>query len=418
MPTHALRARVRRVVLPFAALLTLSTGCKLSEVVTGPPGEFTVIAQMVLNTGAPVQVLVLEGSDRGTSNFPLSPATVRLTHLNPDASCARPTVTLTEASDSTVYGRDVQMRRAYQTRELCALHAGDRVELRVETPRGAVVTGTTQIPGANRLLVKVGPVSALAPQVLWLDRTRDSIHVELDPRFTRALQIEAVRKGGNPPQNSDSPTSPVFVITTDTLHATIAGSLLNPFEDRVDRRTIFRAGGDYLLSIAPTDTNYFDFVRSGTNPFTGRGFINYLSGGIGVFGSVAPQTYEVRVTAPQRDPREGVYRIFGGANAVDVRWDVYLDAASAPDEFSALTDGTWIEGPVFSSVDGTFAGGFHAVFYGVPADPRATTRALYLLDYSGPLPPRGTSFTATLRTAVGTTPTTTDRVSVVQISGP
>ena len=100
------------------------------------------------------------------------------------------------------------------------------------------------------------------------------------------------------------------------------------------------------------------------------------------------------------------------------RWDVYLDAASGRDEFSALTDGTWIEGPVFSSVDGTFEGGFHARFYGLPADPLATTRALYLLDYSGPLPPRGTSFTATLRTAVGDRPTTTDRVSVVHISGP
>ena len=110
----------RWVVLPFAALSTLSAGCKLSEVVTGPPGEFTVIEQMVLNTGAPVQMLVLDASDRGTSNYALSPATVRLTHLNPDASCARPTVTLTEASDSIIYGRDVERRRVYQTRELCA----------------------------------------------------------------------------------------------------------------------------------------------------------------------------------------------------------------------------------------------------------------------------------------------------------
>ena len=167
-----------------------------------------MIAQMVLNTEAPVQMLVLERSDGGTSSFPLSPATVRLTHLNPDASCARPTVTLAEASDSIIYGRDVERRRAYQTRELCALHAGDRVALRVETPQGEVVTGTTQIPGANRLLVKAGPVSALAPQVLWLDRTRDSIHVELDPRFARGLQIEAVRKGGNPPKTATARRHP------------------------------------------------------------------------------------------------------------------------------------------------------------------------------------------------------------------
>ena len=63
--------------------------------------------------------------------------------------------------------------------------------------------------------------------------------------------------------------------------------------------------------MAALDTNYFDFTRSITNPLTGRGFINHLSGGIGVFGSIAPVTYELRVTAPQTDAREGIYRFTG-----------------------------------------------------------------------------------------------------------
>jgi hypothetical protein len=407
----------RRGVLGFAVLLVGSTGCKLSEELAAPPGVPTVIVQMVLNTEAPVQMLLLERSDGATSRVPLRGATVRLTHLSPDASCARPTVTLTEATDTIIYGDEGELRRVYRTRELCALRAGDKVALRVETPQGELVTGTTQIPGANRLLVKAGRVSALAPQLLALDRTRDSIQVELDPRFARGLQIVALRKGGNLLKDSRGPpTSPVLDITTDTLHATLPGSLRNPFQE-ADERTVFRAGADYLLSFAPTDVNYFDFVRSGADPFTARGFINHLSGGIGVFGSVAPQTYEVRVTAPQQDPREGVYRIFGGANRVDVRWDVYLDAASGPGQFSALTDGTWVEGPVFASVDGMFGGGFHAEFLGVPADPLATKHALYQLHYTGALPPRGTPFTATLRSWLGNK-TSTDQVTVVQLSGP
>jgi hypothetical protein len=410
----------RRAVLPFAALVLASTGCKLSEEVTAPPGESTVIAQMVLNTAAPVQRLLLQRSEGGTSMAPLPGATVRLTHLNPDASCARATVTLVEATDTIVYGDESVFRRTYQTRDLCALHAGDRVALRVETPRGEVVTGTTRIPGASQTLVKVGATTSLAPRLLSLDRTRDSIRVEVAPRFARALAIEATRKGGNPRGNE---TSPVFAITTDTMHATFAGSLLDPFEDE-DDRTIFHAGVDYLFSFAPTDTAYFDFVRSGANPFTGRGFINHLSGGIGVFGSVAPQTWEVRVTAPQRDPREGVYRVFGPlaqvapGRSVDMRMDVYLDAeAEAVQLFSALIDGTWVEGPVSTSADGRFAGGFHARFFGVPADPLATARTLYLLDFNGSLPPRGTVFTATLTAYLGNS-RTTDRVSVVQLSGP
>ena len=180
---------------------------------------------------------------------------------------------------------------------------------------------------------------------------------------------------------------------------------------------------DYLFAFATTDTNYFDFVRSGANPFTGRGFINHLSGGIGVFGSVAPQTYEVRVSAPQTDPREGVYRIsgqltrLGGVN-VDVTWDVYLDALSqSTDGFSAFMDGTWVEGSVRTSVDGRFSDGFHAQFYGLPPDPLANTRPLYELDYSGPLPARGMPFDVAL-TAVVAAGSTADHVTVVQLSGP
>jgi hypothetical protein len=415
----------RRAAVPLAVLLLASTGCKFSELVTAPPGESTVIAQMVLNTAAPVQTLLLERADVSTSSGHLSGATVRLTHSSPDASCARPTVTLTETNDSIIYGRTGDRRRVYQTGDLCALHPGDRVALRVETREGEVVTGTTQIPGASQILVKVGSTTAVAPRVLSLDRTRDSVHVEVTPQFGRALDIEVSRKGGHPYRFSNlrPQTRPVFDITTDAMHATIPGNLSDPFEDDDEDETIFRAGVVYLFSFAPTDTAYFDFVRSGANPFTGRGFINHLSGGIGVFGSVAPQIYEVRVTAPQRDPREGVYRLYGPltlagvSTSVDVTWDVYLDAPSGPGQFSALTDGTWIEGPVHASVDGTFAGGLHAQFYGVPLDPLAATRAFYEVDYNGPLPPRGTPFTATVRAVVGNR-ITTDRVTVVQVSGP
>jgi hypothetical protein len=410
----------RAVILGVAAVLTGAAGCKLSEEVAAPPGESTVIAHMVLNTAAPVQKLLLERSEGSTSRVPLTGAAVRLTHLNPDASCARPTVTLVEANDSIIWGDEREVRRTYQTRDLCALRAGDRVELRVETSRGELLTGTTTIPGASQTLVRVGATTSLAPRVLPLDRTRDSIHVEMTPRFARALAIEAMRKGGNPRYDNES--SPVIDFTTDTMHATLAGSLLDPFEDE-EEQTIFRAGVDYLFTFAATDTAYYDFVRSGADPFTGRGFINHLSGGIGVFGSVAPQTWEVRVTAPQKDPREGIYRVFGPlpqiapGRTVDARWDVYLDAAAGGGDFSALTEGTWVEGPVLSSTDGTFAGGFHARFFGVPADPLDNARTLYLLDYNGQLPPRGTAFTATLTAYLGNR-RTSDRVSVVQVSGP
>src|SRR5207237_6104262 len=63
----------------WAALVLAAAGCKFSEQIAAPPGEPTVIAQMVLNTAAPEQNLVLERSDGGTSRAPLAGATVRLT---------------------------------------------------------------------------------------------------------------------------------------------------------------------------------------------------------------------------------------------------------------------------------------------------------------------------------------------------
>jgi hypothetical protein len=51
---------------------------------------------------------------------------------------------------------------------------------------------------------------------------------------------------GNP--RYDNETSPVMDFTTDTMHATLAGSLLDPFEDE-EERTVFRAGGGLPLHV-------------------------------------------------------------------------------------------------------------------------------------------------------------------------
>ena len=412
-----------------------AAGCVIREDIPAPPGQPSVIAQMVLNTASPVQSLILERSDGAASRTPLNGANVTLTHLTPDASCTAPVVTLQEVSEDVTYGLISLQLDRYQTTSLCSLHPGDRVALRIETPQGEVVTGTTRIPGPGDLNIRIGSTTAgSAGQVLPLDRTRDSMRVMVNtPQFAQGLQIEVLRKGGNPRRTPsfNLPTSPAFDITTDTMHAAIAGSLLDPFEGR----TLFHAGVLYLFSVAATDTNYYDFVRSGDNPLTGRGFINHLSSGIGVFGSVAPQTYEMPVRAPQQDTREGKFHLTGqlrqlGNVNVDVMWDLYLDAIN-PDQgnFSALMDGTWVEGPVHSSVDGRFRNpdgspGFHAEFYGdsiatpnTAAGGASITRALYEVDYPGSLPPRGTPFTAQVSLVAGGNPVT-DQVTVVQTSGP
>ena len=62
---------------------------------------------------------------------------------------------------------------------------------------------------------------------------------------------------------------------------------------RDDSGLLIQAGA--FTAVLTVDSNYFDFVRSGSDPITGRGFLNHLEGGIGVFGSVAPYRYTLRV---------------------------------------------------------------------------------------------------------------------------
>jgi hypothetical protein len=161
------------------------------------------------------------------------------------------------------------------------------------------------------------------------------------------------------------------------------------------------------------DTNYFDFVRSATNPLTGSGFLNHLTGAIGVFGSVAPATYVLRVVAPRRDPREGVYHLTGivaGAPA-DVTWDVYGDPIDTT-SFRAFVDGQWAGGPVHTDANGVFGG---SSFEGTMFAPTApdTVYPAYLLV--GTREAAGTPFRLVVSRPGAARP---DTIVAVQVTSP
>ena len=149
----------------------------------------------------------------------------------------------------------------------------------------------------------------------------------------------------------------VLYTITDTLGMALPGDLVNPFEGD-SGQTIFRAGRYYTLAVALMDQNYWDFARSRTDPITGQGFINHLDGGLGVFGSVETTQYVLRVTAPQTDPREGVYHVTGTLDStpVDVTFDLFIDEIEHR-AFAAFVDGAWLQGPLHLSGDGAFGDG-------------------------------------------------------------
>jgi hypothetical protein len=356
----------RYAVVNLLALSVVLQGCELTEV-TIAQGEPVVVVHSVLEVGAATQFVILEKSLYGggptnrffsglvppwpAGNDPVADATVTLTHRNPGA-CATPTVVLDERPAVHFTDGTTAPSGTYTTTRLCRLRPGDQVDLRVETPAGEVVTGTTIIPGARAIDVRtrreVGNVE--------LHRATDSIWVDVDPISARALVLELARDVNRTPYLPGGPfvSGDLFTLATDTMGALVAGDALS-FEDDEEGEAVFIGGRYYTLAVAVADTNYFDFVRSFSDPFTGRGFINHLDGGIGVFGSVMTSVHEIRVTDDQEDPREGRYRVTGTVNGtpVDAVLDVYLDPLRGS-QTSAFVDGTWEDGAIATSGDGSY----------------------------------------------------------------
>jgi hypothetical protein len=202
---------------------------------------------------------------------------------------------------------------------------------------------------------------------------------------------------------------------------------LRTFEDADEGEAVFRPGSYMTLSVAVADTNYYDFVRSFSNPLTGRGFINHLDGGIGVFGSVLTSERYLRVIDRQDDEREGLYRVNGTVDSVDVDilLDLYLEPLLRDGEFSAFVDGNWVSGPVSTSADGRYRytstaassgpGRFDATFMTVSE----SRRAWHAIS-GAPTRPSG-PFQAIVTTAVEIEPyvfrNSTDTVMVERVAG-
>jgi hypothetical protein len=135
-------------------------------------------------------------------------------------------------------------------------------------------------------------------------------------------------------------SSRIFV---DTTAVTLPGDLIDAFY-YASGDDVFNGGRSYVMTAALSDTNYYDFARSRSNQLTGRGFINHLVGGIGVFGSLVSQSTSVWVVSDIDDEREGHYRLQGEVQGVDIDvvLSIYLKRPLPDTELSAFLNGDWI----------------------------------------------------------------------------
>jgi hypothetical protein len=219
------------------------------------------------------------------------------------------------------------------------LRQGARYVLRVVTPDGHVVTGTTVIPVAY-------PDLAGAP-VVQFNRDRDSVHFAWsDVAGARSFLLRA-----------ESPFGP-FLLFTDSTSVTLRGDLRNYFASSLEH--VFIPGFRQRVSVAAVDTNYFDYYRTRNDPFTGAGIINRLDGGLGLFGAaVSIAGRNLDVVQDDREPAiEGVWEADSTnlASVGTVRsFRIYVETPGEPAALSGWYtrfDGGAREGMVGTRVNG------------------------------------------------------------------
>ena len=238
------------------------------------------------------------------------------------------------------------------------MRPGDTLALTVRAPDGSTVRGTTEVPGVEVFSLRVAGDSVVMPgPELPLNRDVDTLRAAARAIAGRALQLEVRRT------EAGGETTPGFWFVVDSLAMTVPGDLPDLFTGfREDTSGIpeefppvFAAGRRYEVTVGVADSRYFDFVRSGNIPPSGRGFINRLEGGIGLFGSMVAATSAVRVVGLVDDDREGRYRLTGELRGipVDVGLEMYVARAGADSsDLSSFVEGTWVDGAIDESADG------------------------------------------------------------------
>jgi hypothetical protein len=373
------QGRVRATGIAVLLATVSIAGCELEDVAIAS-GESIVVVSAVMRPDLPYQLVIVEWSLDGTADsvppsavplpprgphFPVENAYVAVANLDlPGDPCGNPVQFLHTPDDP---GTSPTEGLYWAPAGCPTMRPGDRLQLTVETTDGRTVTGVTRVPGMNEAFLAVGNDSVAlggGDSVMTFNRDRDTLRFGVDATAGRLLQLDIRRHG----YLTDYGTKAQF----DTTDFLLAGSALDLFVSGAGDE-VFRGGRSYAVTLTLSDTNFFDFSRSSNNEFTGRGFLNRLSGGYGVFGSAVAATSRVWVIADFDDPREGLYRITGTLDGavVDAMLRVYAHRQTERTDVSAFLEGGWfterpnrrLGDPLWQakdvagkSVDGTFMG--------------------------------------------------------------
>ncbi|HUQ82923.1 MAG TPA: DUF4249 family protein [Gemmatimonadaceae bacterium] len=296
MSEHRRVARSWMIAAAVLAAASVATGCELADTVA-PQLETRVVVHAVLNPIGTQQLVLVEKTLRSsvlTSGQPTRDAIAgaRVVVYGPraDSSVAiadgttagvyrMPSVTISDGSPGTAAPNVLRIR------------PGERYRLRVETPLG-VVTGETTVPTG-------GPVDAV----------RRTFNVDRD---TLRLNVAQVRNAAGYLLRHESRFN-----VEERYKASLDGPLVVPlalargdpedekWEFNFARRQVLPGLSQNFIVVA-VDSNYFRYYVAGFDPFGDDTRGNSLSGGVGMFGSVATvMSKTLDLTADIDSPIEG-----------------------------------------------------------------------------------------------------------------
>ena len=275
---------------------------------------------MTLDSTAAAQYIVVERSLIGTIDVP-DQDSMRAPPRPPlPISNARVVVTRDDG-DSVVFAEIPDTLGVYQLDSAVArpfFQAGRVYSLRVAAPDGRVATGRMRMPSPP-------VVSGVPADGATFNRDRDTLHVSWSGGGATKGVFVQVR-----PRDVERRLTLFFF--TDSVNFRMAGDIGLPFTSEDHPPSVWIAGTRQTFTVSAVDSNMFDFTRSGNEPFTGSGFINTMTGALGVFGGVAPVNRIYEVTGDVDHPWEGRYELRGQINGDSLGADLDLFVTFETDE--------------------------------------------------------------------------------------
>jgi hypothetical protein len=291
---------VNRRVVAAGAVVAVSAACELQST-TAPEVEPRAVVHAVLNPAAAQQLVIVERTVRSSASSgggaptreAITNARIVIYGPRQDSAVAVPvsgdgglyrvaSVTITNGSAGTASPNVLRVR------------PGERYTLRIETPLG-VVTGETTVPVA-------GPVDG-ARRTLNVDR--DTLRVDLSAvRNVAGYLLRHERIGAGRERFTTSIDDGVLILP-------LARAAGDPDDEKwafsFARQSLY-PGVPQNVAVVAVDSNYFRYYVAGFDPFGDDTRGNTLTGGVGLFGSVATvMSKTLDVIADIDTPIEGTW---------------------------------------------------------------------------------------------------------------